>query len=77
MKKLLVLTCLIAAAAIASPRQSLIVDAAWLKAHLADPDLVLLHVGDKKEYEAAHIPGARFVSTTQDHKGTSSRRTAR
>jgi thiosulfate/3-mercaptopyruvate sulfurtransferase len=73
MKKLLVLTCLIAASAVASPRQNLIVDAAWLKAHLADPELVVLHVGDKAEYEAAHIPGARFVSlgdiSISDHSG--------
>jgi len=73
MKKLLVLTCLLAASAFASPRQSLLVDAAWLKAHLADPDLVLLHVGDKAEYETAHIPGARFVSlgdiSISDHSG--------
>jgi thiosulfate/3-mercaptopyruvate sulfurtransferase len=72
-KILLVLTCLIATAAFGSPRQNLVVDAAWLKAHLADPDLVLLHVGDKKEYEAAHIPGARFVSqqdiSVSDHSG--------
>jgi len=72
MKKMLLL-CLMAAGAIASPRQNLVVDAAWLKAHLADPDLVLLHVGDKKEYEAAHIPGARFVSqqdvSVSDHSG--------
>src|SRR4030081_273495 len=74
MKKiLLVLTCLIAAKVFAGPRQALVVDAAWLKAHLADPDLVLLHVGDKAEYEAAHIPGARFVSladiSVSDHSG--------
>jgi len=74
MKKiLLMLTCLLAATAFASPRQNLVVDANWLKAHLADPDLVLLHVGDKKEYEAAHIPGARFVSqqdiSVSDHSG--------
>ena len=72
MKKMLLL-CLMAAGAIARPRQNLVVDAAWLKAHLADPDLVLLHVGDKKEYEAAHIPGARFVSqqdvSVSDHSG--------
>jgi thiosulfate/3-mercaptopyruvate sulfurtransferase len=72
MKKML-LICLMAAAAIASPRQNLVVDAPWLKAHLADPDLVLLHVGDKKEYETAHIPGARFVSlndiSVSDHSG--------
>jgi thiosulfate/3-mercaptopyruvate sulfurtransferase len=74
MKKiLLVLACLFAATVIASPRQNLVVDAAWLKAHLADQDLVLLHVGDKAEYEAAHIPGARWVSqqdiSVSDHSG--------
>jgi thiosulfate/3-mercaptopyruvate sulfurtransferase len=72
MKKLL-LVLMVAASAFASPRQNLVVDAAWLKAHLADPDLVLLHVGDKKEYEAAHIPGAQFVSqqdvSVSDHSG--------
>jgi len=72
MKKMLLL-CLMAASAFASPRQNLVVDAAWLKAHIADPDLVLLHVGDKKGYEAAHIPGARFVSqqdiSVSDHSG--------
>src|SRR4051794_35791088 len=72
MKKML-LICLMAAGAFASPRQNLVVDAAWLKAHLTDPDLVLLHVGDKAEYEAAHIVGARFVSlqdiSISDHSG--------
>jgi thiosulfate/3-mercaptopyruvate sulfurtransferase len=72
MKKML-LICLMAAGAFASPRQNLVVDANWLKAHLADPDLVLLHVGDKAEYEAAHIPGARYVSlndiSISDHSG--------
>jgi thiosulfate/3-mercaptopyruvate sulfurtransferase len=72
-KLLLILALLIAATVFASPRQKLVVDAAWLKAHLADPDLVLLHVGDKGEYEAAHIPGARFVSlgdiSISDHSG--------
>jgi len=72
MKKMLLL-CLMAATAFASPRQNLVVDASWLKAHLGDPDLVLLHVGDKAEYEAAHIPGARFVSlkdiSISDHSG--------
>lgn len=45
-----------------SPRQALVVSTSWLAAHLTDPDLVLLHVGDKAEYEAAHLPGARFVA---------------
>jgi len=72
-KLLLILAFLVASAVFASPRQNLVVDAAWLKAHLNDPDLVLLHVGDKAEYEAAHIPGARFVSlndiSISDHSG--------
>jgi thiosulfate/3-mercaptopyruvate sulfurtransferase len=72
MKKLL-LVLMVAASAFGSPRQNLVVDANWLKAHIADPDLVLLHVGDKAEYEAAHIAGARFVSLSDisisDHSG--------
>jgi thiosulfate/3-mercaptopyruvate sulfurtransferase len=47
--------------AAATPRDALVVSTAWLAQHLKDPDLVLLHVGDKAEYAAAHIPGARFV----------------
>ncbi|HEU4629791.1 MAG TPA: rhodanese-like domain-containing protein [Gemmatimonadaceae bacterium] len=43
------------------PRAALVVDAAWLAQHLHDPDLVLLHVGEKSRYDAAHIPGARHV----------------
>jgi thiosulfate/3-mercaptopyruvate sulfurtransferase len=45
-----------------SQRQSLVVNTSWLAAHLNDPNLVLLHVGDPDEYKARHIPGARFVS---------------
>ena len=39
----------------------LVVDAGWLRSHLRDGNLVLLHVGDKAQYDSAHIPGARFV----------------
>lgn len=48
----------------ASPpsRDALLVTPSWLASHLADPDLVLLHVGEKGEYEARHIPGARPVA---------------
>ena len=45
-----------------SLRQSMVVNTSWLAAHLNDPNLVLLHVGDPDEYKAKHIPGARFVS---------------
>jgi thiosulfate/3-mercaptopyruvate sulfurtransferase len=37
------------------------VDTKWLAEHLRDPNLVLLHLGDRAEYDAAHIPGARLV----------------
>jgi thiosulfate/3-mercaptopyruvate sulfurtransferase len=57
-----------------SPRDSMVVNTSWLARHLKDPDLVLLHVGDKDEYAAKHIPGARFVSLSDiaisDHSAT-------
>ena len=37
------------------------VSTSWLADHLRDPNLVLLHVGDRKEYDKEHIPGARYV----------------
>jgi thiosulfate/3-mercaptopyruvate sulfurtransferase len=52
-------------------RASLLVTPAWLAQHLGDPDLVLLHVGDPKEYPAKHIPGARLIElsdiATREH----------
>jgi len=57
----------------ASPRDSMLVNVTWLRAHLHDPNLVLLHVGDKAEYDAKHIPGAIFTTLQQisisDHTG--------
>lgn len=38
-----------------------LVPATWLAEHLTDPDLVLLHVGNARDY-AAHIPGARLLA---------------
>jgi thiosulfate/3-mercaptopyruvate sulfurtransferase len=40
----------------------LLVDANWLSEHLSDRNLVLLHVGGKQEYDAEHIPGARYIT---------------
>jgi thiosulfate/3-mercaptopyruvate sulfurtransferase len=37
------------------------VSAAWLKEHIADSNLVVLHVGPKAQFEAGHIPGAQLV----------------
>lgn len=44
------------------PRAAVLVSTSWLAKHLNDPDLVVLHMGPRKEYDAGHIPGARFVS---------------
>src|ERR1051326_4112022 len=41
----------------------MVVSARWLSAHLNDPKVIVLHVGDKRsEYESGHIPGARFLA---------------
>ena len=41
----------------------MIVSAQWLAEHLNDPKVVILHVAEKRsEYDAGHIPGARFLA---------------
>ena len=56
-----------------NPRADLTVTPSWLAQHLNDPDLVVLHVGDKAEYDKGHIAGARFAGqrdvsvTSMDH----------
>ena len=42
----------------------MIVTTDWVAKHLNDKSLVLLQVGDRKEYDAAHIPGAQFIQTS-------------
>lgn len=42
-------------------RSKILVSTDWLSKHLSDPNLVLLHVGEKAEYDREHLPGARFV----------------
>lgn len=39
-----------------------IVSPSWVAERLGNTPLVLLHVGDKAEYEGTHIPGAQFVA---------------
>jgi thiosulfate/3-mercaptopyruvate sulfurtransferase len=63
MRKLSII-CLAAIASTAasqSPRDSLVVSTTWLAQRLNDPNVVVLHLGDKAEYDAKHIPGARYV----------------
>ena len=57
----LILSLLLALSASAAP-EPLVVTHSWLRAHLNDANLVLLHVGDKEEYAKQHIPGARLIS---------------
>ena len=67
MKKILIVLAFITLAlGIERPGQakvnpSLIVSTEWLTKHLNDDSLVLLQVGEKKEYETAHIRGAQFI----------------
>ncbi len=41
-----------------------LVTTTWLAQHLGDEKLVLLHIGEQSEYDAEHIPGARYVRTS-------------
>lgn len=50
------------ATAASAERESFIVSTSWLDEHLHDSSLVLIQVGAKEDYEAGHIPGARFLS---------------
>lgn len=62
---------LVGSAGHAAERDPLLVSTAWLAAHLEDPGLVLLHVGDPGEYAAAHLPRARHVALKDVSAGPS------
>lgn len=40
----------------------MIVNTAWLAEHANDRDLVLLHVGNKAQYDSGHVAGSRHVT---------------
>ena len=53
-------------------REPMLVTVDWLADHLSDPSLVLLQIGEKKNYDQGHIPGAQFfeyesISTPHNH----------
>jgi len=51
-----------AGALAAGDHPSPLVDPTWLASHLADKDLVVLHVASfRRDYLAGHVPGARFL----------------
>jgi thiosulfate/3-mercaptopyruvate sulfurtransferase len=52
-------------AAPASPRDTLLVSTEWLAQHLSDPNIVIIHSGSRRQYDASHIPGARFVPVNE------------
>jgi len=60
----ILLACVAAVARPARAQQpsDLVVEVDWLSQHLNDRNLVVLHVGNKAEYQAGHIPGARLIS---------------
>jgi thiosulfate/3-mercaptopyruvate sulfurtransferase len=41
--------------------QPMIVSTDWVAERLEEPDLVLLHVGEREVYDGAHLPGAQYV----------------
>ena len=48
--------------AMATPAEApMTVTVDWLDKNLSDPKLVLLHIGQKPEYDAGHIPGAAYL----------------
>ena len=42
------------------PGGPLLVSPEWLKEHLEDRNLVILHVGDETKFGAGHIPGEEY-----------------
>jgi len=49
-----------APAGTAPPRDRLLITPAALERQLSDRHIVLLHIGQRAEYDAGHIPGARY-----------------
>ena len=41
------------------------VNTTWLAEHREEPDLVMLHVGSRAQYDSAHVPGSRHVMTDE------------
>lgn len=42
-------------------RATMLVNTKWLAEHLNDPNLVVIGIGQKGEFDAAHIPGSQFL----------------
>jgi len=68
MRKVAIFTILAALPSFAAPcgghgtRATMLVTTKWLAEHLNDPNLVIVAVGQKSEFDAGHIPGAQFLT---------------
>jgi thiosulfate/3-mercaptopyruvate sulfurtransferase len=74
---ILLLTLLAVAAQAQKPAHpEMLVSTDWLEAHLNDPNLVVVHLAkEKQQYDAGHVPGARWISFDQlmvKHDGVTS-----
>ncbi len=61
-RALAALCALLSGSLAAQTAPAAMVSAEWLRAHLADRNLVLLHVGTRPGYDSVHIPGARYFT---------------
>ena len=59
----LALPAVFAAQPCGAPRDpnQMVVSTSWLATHLHDPNLAILAIGDRADYDRAHIPGAAFL----------------
>jgi len=48
-----------------SGANGVVVTTSWVAGRMNDTSLVLLHVGDRGEYDSLHLYGARFISTRE------------
>ena len=49
----------------AESKEKFIVSTEWLANELPKGKIVLLHVGDRAEYDSVHIPGALYIATSE------------
>jgi thiosulfate/3-mercaptopyruvate sulfurtransferase len=48
-------------------KNTMLVTTAWLADHLHDPNVVVLAVGQKSDYDVGHIPGSIYVDYHETH----------
>jgi thiosulfate/3-mercaptopyruvate sulfurtransferase len=49
-------------------KNTMVVSTAWLGEHLHDPNVVVLAVGQKSDYDKGHIPGSVFADYHETHQ---------